>query len=82
MNEESRTAYLIELKGSDIRGALEQLIHTESKLKSRLRDYITKFRIVASKCRTHEIHDASFNRYRIKHKGKLEFRANVYEEDI
>ncbi|MDE6963811.1 MAG: hypothetical protein K2P30_09305, partial [Lachnospiraceae bacterium] len=56
MNEQKRTAYLIELKGSDLVKAAEQLESTEKFLKKELSGYELQYRIVANKCKTQEIY--------------------------
>lgn len=51
MNETSKTAYLIELKGSDLVKAASQLEATENALRSQLVEYQLQYRIVANKCK-------------------------------
>lgn len=48
MNETSKTAYLIELKGSDLVKAASQLEATENALRSQLVEYQLQYRIVAN----------------------------------
>lgn len=48
MNETSKTAYLIELKGSDLVKAASQLEATENALRSQLVEYQLQYRIVVS----------------------------------
>ena len=49
LNDDKRTAYFIELKGSDITGAIEQIEQTVEKLKRDLLDYDKRLRIVYSR---------------------------------
>ena len=48
INEDSKTAYLIELKGCRVDKAAEQLRATAEKFKKELRGYMLQFRIVTS----------------------------------
>ncbi len=48
MNEDTQTAYLIELKGRDLNKAVEQLEATEYALRTQLEGYGLQFRIVCS----------------------------------
>ena len=48
INDDKLTAYFIELKGTDINGAIEQLKQTVELLKEDLKDYDKKLRIVYS----------------------------------
>lgn len=74
------TAYLIELKGSDIRGAGEQIENTISRIPA-LNDYIIKCRIVANKARTHEIESTEIKRFKRKYKDTL-IRTKKFEETL
>ena len=56
MNENTKTAYLIELKGSDLVKAAQQLESTHAALAQELSGYTMQYRIVANKCKTQEIH--------------------------
>lgn len=82
MNETKRVAYLIELKGSDLVKAAEQLEATENSLKKELSDYEIRYRIVANKCKTQEIHSSAYRKYQMKWKGKLEQKTGFMEENI
>lgn len=82
MNEDKLTAYLIELKGSDLVKAAEQLEATEIVLKKELTNYSLKYRIIANKCRTHEINSSAYRKYQIKWKKNLIQSSGHYEEKI
>lgn len=82
MNEEARIAYLIELKGSDLVKAAEQLEATENVLRRELSTYKLQYRIVANKCKTQEIHSSAYRKYQIKWKGKLIQKTGFIEEKI
>lgn len=82
MNEETKTAYLIELKGSDLVKAAEQLEATEKALEKELFGYSLLYRIVANKCRTQEIHSSAYRKYQLRWKGRLIQKTGFIEEDI
>ena len=87
MNETSKTAYLIELKGSDLVKAASQLEATENALRSHL--YFPsvctgrmQYRIVANKCKTQEIHSSAYRKYQIRWKSRLLQKTGYIEEKI
>ena len=59
VNEESGIAYLIELKGGEVSDAVSQLKHSAETLKRELEKNTKQFRIVAKKCKTQQIENAS-----------------------
>lgn len=82
MNEETRIAYLIELKGSDLVKAAEQLESTEKALKQELFGYGLRYRIVANKCKTQAIHSSAYRKYQIRWRGRLVQKTGFIEENI
>ena len=82
MNEASRTAYLIELKGSDLIKAAKQLEETEKALIQQLAGYSLQYRIIANKCRTQEIRSSEYRKYQLRWKKKLMLKTGYIEEDI
>lgn len=82
INEDTRTAYLIELKGSDLVKAAEQLETTENALKQQLSDYRMQYRIIANKCKTQEIHSSAYRKYQIRWRGRLKQGTGAIEEFI
>ena len=82
INEETHTAYLIELKGSDLVKAARQLEITENHLHRELFGYQVRYRIVANKCKTHEIRTSEYRKYQIRWKGRLIQRTGFIEENI
>lgn len=82
MNEATRVAYLIELKGSDLVKAARQLEATENKLVQQLCGYSLRYRIVANKCKTQEIHTSEFRKYQLRWKKRLLLRTGCIEEEI
>lgn len=83
INEDRKTVYFIELKGSDLCKAAQQLEDTETALAQQLRPYPNrKYRIVANKCKTQEIYSSAFIRYKKKWKNALECKSMTIEESI
>lgn len=82
INEETHTAYLIELKGSDLVKAARQLKITENHLHRELFGYQVRYRIVANKCKTQEIRTSEYRKYQIRWKGRLIQRTGFIEENI
>lgn len=82
INEESRVAYLIELKGSDLVKAVRQLEVTEEMLRRELSPYTLQYRIVANKCKTQEIRSSEYRKYQIRWKGRLLQKTGFIEENI
>lgn len=82
MNEEKKMAYLIELKGSDLVEAAEQLEATEIALKQELFGYRIQYRIVANKCKTQEIYSSAYRKYQLRWKGRLIQKTGCIEENI
>ncbi len=82
INEDTKDAYLIELKGRDLIGAAQQLEATEIALKTQLLSYSIKYRIVASKCRTQEIENSEFKMFQRRCGKALQYQTNQLEECI
>lgn len=82
INEETHTAYLIELKGSYLVKAARQLEITENHLHRELFGYQVRYRIVANKCKTQEIRTSEYRKYQIRWKGRLIQRTGFIEENI
>ena len=84
-NEGTSTAYLIELKGNKIADAAVQLMTTTDKLKRDLVLYETlKFRIVASKCKTHQLEDIAVKKLRKRYRkaNQVVITEHKIEEEI
>lgn len=82
MNEDTKTAYLIELKGSDLVKAAGQLEETERVLRQELSSYRVLYRIVANKCKTQEIRSSAYRKYQLRWKGRLLQQTGHIEEEI
>ena len=84
MNDDRRDAYLIELKGSDIEHALDQLEKTARRFQKELSGYCIKYRLVCSRVRTQASHSTKYKKFKKKHDGVNEFicKENQIEEII
>lgn len=82
INEDAMAAYLIELKGSDLVKAAEQIEATEKILKQELSGYSLQYRIVANKCKTQEIYSSAYRKYQLRWKGRLIQKTGFIEEYI
>ena len=84
MNEDKSDAYLIELKGTDIEHAVDQLESAAQILRQALQSYHVKYRLVHTKARTHAIHGTKFKKFCQRHGKPGEFihKENVLEESI
>lgn len=82
MNEDTKTAWLIELKGSDLTKAARQLENTEKILHQQLLPYCVNYRIVANKCKTQGINTAEFRKYQKQWGNRLKYKRGVMEENI
>ena len=84
-NEGTRTAYLIEFKGSKIAEGAVQLMTTADDLKSELEHYkALKFRIIASRCKTHQLEDIAVKKLRRRYRkaDQVVIEEQKFEEDI
>lgn len=82
MNETKKVAYLIELKGSVLVKAAEQLENTEKMLRQELFGYSLRYRIVANKCKTQEIRSSAYRKYQMLWKGRLLQKTGFIKENI
>lgn len=68
LNDDTKKAFFIELKGRNITEAIPQFEGAIAKLKSEIYDYSLFFRIIASKSKTHEIRDSKVLKFKKKYK--------------
>lgn len=72
LNDTDKASYYIELKGSDIRTAIEQIDSTISLIGPSIAEYTTTFRrIILHRVRTHEIQDNFVIKWRRRHKAVI-----------
>ena len=83
INEDDERVFFIELKGSDILHALEQLDATEKSLSNHLIPYNGReYRVVLNRVNTHDVRSAEFIRYKRKWGKFLIYQNGVLKENI
>lgn len=66
LNDEKKTAYFIELKGSKVVHAIEQIEETAKRFRPCLHGYQFYYRIVFSGSGTHSVNKAAYLRWKLK----------------
>ncbi len=82
LNDSTRNAYFLELKGRNVSDAVEQLEAGRDKVIGELSGYDLYYRIIGSKMRTHELDTPKMRKLKEKYKGKLVYKSIKYEEEI
>lgn len=83
INEDKKTVYFIELKGSDILKAATQIEATESYLASQLKYYSGRqYRIIPNRVNTHDLKSSAFRRYQIRWGKNLVVKTSQLTENI
>lgn len=67
LNDEKKAAYFIELKGSKVLHAIEQIEETAKRLRPCLLEYQFYYRIVFSGSCTHNVNGAEYLEWKLKH---------------
>lgn len=82
LNDSSKKAYFIELKGENIDEAVDQLEASEKKFAPELGDYKFFYRIVCSKALTHKIHKPKYLKFKEKCGSSLRTKESILEETL
>ena len=82
MNEVKRTAYFIELKGSDLSHAVKQLETTEMVLGNLLGGYSLQYRAICSKVRTQELDTPIVRKFKRSKGNAFQHKTNKIVENI
>lgn len=80
-SEEIHNAYVIELKGSDLPTAIEQILQTIKDYKGRLAGCKILPRIIIHKARTHDVGGNELRKLKTKYPGTV-MRTIKYEEKV
>ena len=80
LNINKKTAYIIELKGSDIMHAFEQIENSDKNLRKALREYVIHWRVVYNS-RSLKMRSNKINKY-LKNHIQLKIENHLMEEDI
>lgn len=81
LNDDKKNAYLIELKGTHILKALQQLEETEKHLREALKAYTLNYRIVY-KANTQAIRSSEYTKFCKAKKNRVKASTNLLEETI
>ena len=81
LNDDKKNAYLIELKGTHILKALQQLEKTEKHLWEDLKTYTLHYRIVY-KANTHAIRGSEYNKFCKAKNNRVKASTNLLEETV
>lgn len=82
VNDSSKKAFFIELKGVNIDDAVDQLEAGEQRCKAELEGYSFFYRIVCSKAKTHKIQGIKIRRFKEKCGSRLKIKENRLLEDL
>ena len=82
LNDTKKKAYFIELKGSDAKHGVEQLVATAKEFKNQLSGYDFFYRLILSRSRSHEIQSHLFQKFKKEHKKSFIYQNDYMEEDI
>ena len=82
VNDSTKKAYFIELKGKNIDDAVEQLAAGERMCKAELQGYSFFYRIVCSKAKTHKIQSNKFRKFKAKYGPHLLMKENILSENL
>ena len=85
-NDDKKQLYLIELKGSDLEYALNQLEQTEEYLREHfsdeVRDDMFYYRVVLNRIKTQATMSIRVKKFKRNHFGKLQYKTKRLEESI
>lgn len=87
LNKDKFSVYYIELKGSDLETAVEQIETSESELKRRFREdleiYVEAYyRVILNKVCTHQLDSNKIKRFKKAHLNRYIFKTIEYRETI
>ena len=80
LNDSSRVAYFIELKGTDISGAIDQLENGFRIFKEELKGFTSLFRIVAKRIKTQELDTPEVRKLKKDYKGRLRYKSVIMDD--
>ena len=81
LNDDRHTSYYIELKGSDLPKAIEQLEHTISRIAPSIPEY-TVFRRIVYRTGSHKIRESKVVLWQKKHGRSVQIKERKLEENI
>lgn len=81
LNDTKKDAYLIEVKGTDLKSSIAQLENTENRLREDLKGYQKKYRIVY-RANTHAVRSSEYTKFCLRHQGNVKAKTILMEEEI
>lgn len=81
LNDDTQKAFYIELKGSDIAHAIEQIESTINEFKQSIPNYKTACRIIYRSSNSHQIHSQAVIRFKRKYRD-IEIRRTQLSENL
>lgn len=81
LNDEKQSSYYIELKGSDLKKAIQQIEDTISMIAPSIPTY-TVFRRIIYRTGSHNVHDSKVTIWKGKHKRSAIIKARMLEENV
>ena len=81
LNDEKQSSYYIELKGSDLKKAIQQIEDTISMISPSIPTY-TIFRRIIYRTGSHNVHDSEVTFWKGKNKGPAIIKERMLEENI
>lgn len=87
LNKDKATVYYIELKGSDLEAAIDQIETSEYELKRKFQEELAfyvkaYYRVVLNKVCTHQLDSNRVKRFKRMHLNRYVFKTNEYREKI
>ena len=82
INDDSKKAYFIELKGVNVDEAVDQLQASATRFSSELDGYAFLYRIVCSRVRTHNVQKTKYRKFQEKCGAKLQTKVGKLEERL
>lgn len=82
VNDSSKKAYFIELKGENVEEAVDQLQASATRFSSELSGYTFLYRIVCSRVLTHNVQKTKFRKFKEKCGKNLQTKVGKLEEKL
>lgn len=82
LNDSTKKAYFIELKGSDVRHGIKQLEETGKYMRPELLSFTFYYRLVSRKVNTHDIKSSEFRRFKEKYFRYFKHQNEIIEETL
>lgn len=81
LNDDKKSSYYIELKGSDLKKAIQQIEDTINMIAPSIPTYMV-FRRIIYRTGSHDVHDSKVTFWKGKNKGSVIIKSRMLEENI